>query len=200
MTVGCGCHSSAQQWAIAILSALGGLLANATSPRRAITVAGPLILTSPLPLPRRPGPGVDQDDEVPLHAVGFVLGKPRERQPARRHRFGPLRRRPVPTAGSCEHRLVRGHDRGIQVLDERPDGVAVTAEQPQERLRAVVPQRSRQRVVQPDGPGSLVVGLPSPEVGDRGCQRARVLLDRGRRAAGVWERLRQGVGSAAGRS
>ncbi|WP_326558548.1 MFS transporter [Micromonospora sp. NBC_01796] len=42
--------------AIAILSALGGLLAQATSPRTAIAVAGLLILTSPLLLPRRPGP------------------------------------------------------------------------------------------------------------------------------------------------
>jgi MFS family permease len=42
---------------IAVLSALGGLLAEATSPRTAITVAGLLILTSPLLLPRRPGPG-----------------------------------------------------------------------------------------------------------------------------------------------
>ncbi|WP_433201188.1 MFS transporter [Nocardia sp. CA-107356] len=38
---------------IAILSALGGLLADATSPRTAITVAGLLILASPLLLPRR---------------------------------------------------------------------------------------------------------------------------------------------------
>ncbi|MGW4460733.1 MFS transporter [Micromonospora sp. NPDC004704] len=42
--------------AIAILSALGGLLAQATSPRTAIAVAGVLILTSPLLLPRRPEP------------------------------------------------------------------------------------------------------------------------------------------------
>uniref|UniRef100_UPI000A3132CA MFS transporter n=1 Tax=Nocardia araoensis TaxID=228600 RepID=UPI000A3132CA len=39
--------------AIAILSALGGLLAAATSPRTAITIAGLLILASPLLLPRR---------------------------------------------------------------------------------------------------------------------------------------------------
>ncbi|MEV6430863.1 MFS transporter [Nocardia sp. NPDC051463] len=39
--------------AIAVLSALGGLLAYATSPRTAITVAGLLILASPLLLPRR---------------------------------------------------------------------------------------------------------------------------------------------------
>ncbi|WP_328425291.1 MFS transporter [Micromonospora sp. NBC_00389] len=39
--------------AIAILSALGGLLASATSPRTAIAVAGLLILASPLLLPRR---------------------------------------------------------------------------------------------------------------------------------------------------
>ncbi|WP_312884770.1 MFS transporter [Nocardia barduliensis] len=38
---------------IAILSALGGLLADATSPRTAITVAGLLILASPLLLPHR---------------------------------------------------------------------------------------------------------------------------------------------------
>ncbi|WP_406234675.1 MFS transporter [Nocardia sp. NBC_01009] len=42
--------------AIAILSALGGLLAAATSPRTAITVAGLLILASPLLLPRRRDP------------------------------------------------------------------------------------------------------------------------------------------------
>ena len=38
---------------IALLSALGGLLADVTSPRTAITVAGLLILASPLLLPRR---------------------------------------------------------------------------------------------------------------------------------------------------
>ncbi|MGW4498923.1 MFS transporter [Micromonospora sp. NPDC004336] len=42
--------------AIAVLSALGGLLAAATSPRAAITVAGLLILASPLLLPRRQDP------------------------------------------------------------------------------------------------------------------------------------------------
>ncbi|MEV0352995.1 MFS transporter [Nonomuraea sp. NPDC050680] len=40
--------------AIALLSALGGLLADATSPRTAIAIAGLLILASPLLLPRRP--------------------------------------------------------------------------------------------------------------------------------------------------
>jgi MFS family permease len=50
---------------IAVLSALGGLLAAATSPRVAITVAGVLILASPLLLPRRrdlavPAPAVDR--------------------------------------------------------------------------------------------------------------------------------------------
>jgi MFS family permease len=45
--------SIGQQASIAILSALGGLLAGATSPRTAITVAGLLILASPLLLPRR---------------------------------------------------------------------------------------------------------------------------------------------------
>ncbi|SHM52394.1 MFS transporter [Cryptosporangium aurantiacum] len=42
--------------AIAVLSALGGLLAEATSPRAAVTVAGLLILASPLLLPRHPEP------------------------------------------------------------------------------------------------------------------------------------------------
>ena len=45
--------------AIAVFSALGGVLADATSPRTAITVAGLLILASPLLLPRSaamPGP------------------------------------------------------------------------------------------------------------------------------------------------
>jgi MFS family permease len=44
--------------AIAVLSALGGLLAAATSPRTAITVAGLLILASPLLLPRRREPAL----------------------------------------------------------------------------------------------------------------------------------------------
>ncbi|MBF6192076.1 MFS transporter [Nocardia beijingensis] len=46
--------------AIAALSALGGLLADATSPRTAITVAGLLILASPLLLPRREDSAPDQ--------------------------------------------------------------------------------------------------------------------------------------------
>jgi MFS family permease len=49
---------------IAVLSALGGLLAHATSPRTAITVAGLLILATPLLLPRRrdrpPGRGAER--------------------------------------------------------------------------------------------------------------------------------------------
>ena len=39
--------------AIAVLGAFGGLLAEVTSPRTAITVAGLVILASPLLLPRR---------------------------------------------------------------------------------------------------------------------------------------------------
>jgi MFS family permease len=42
--------------AIALLSALGGVLASATSPRTALTAAGLLILASPLLLPRRQNP------------------------------------------------------------------------------------------------------------------------------------------------
>jgi hypothetical protein len=47
--------SIGQQASIAICTALGGLLAGVTSPRTAITVAGLLILASPLLLPRREG-------------------------------------------------------------------------------------------------------------------------------------------------
>lgn len=50
--------------AIAVLSALGGLLAHATSPRAAIAVAGLLILASPLLLPRRPAVDPVPDREV----------------------------------------------------------------------------------------------------------------------------------------
>ncbi|MEU7144183.1 MFS transporter [Nocardia sp. NPDC046473] len=51
--------------AIAILSALGGLLAAATSPRTAIAVAGLLILASPLLLPRRQDSPPTPDLPVP---------------------------------------------------------------------------------------------------------------------------------------
>jgi predicted MFS family arabinose efflux permease len=50
--------------AIAVLSALGGLLADATSPRTAITVAGLLILASPLLLPRRQDAACGPDLEL----------------------------------------------------------------------------------------------------------------------------------------
>lgn len=49
---------------IAVLSALGGLFAAATSPRTAILVVGLLILASPLLLPRRPDPGAAGDAEA----------------------------------------------------------------------------------------------------------------------------------------
>jgi MFS family permease len=48
--------SIGQQASIAIFTALGGLLADVTSPRAAITVAGLLILTTPLLLPRHGAP------------------------------------------------------------------------------------------------------------------------------------------------
>jgi MFS family permease len=47
--------SIGQQASIATFTALGGLLAAATGPRTALTVAGVLILASPLLLPRREG-------------------------------------------------------------------------------------------------------------------------------------------------
>lgn len=53
--------------AIAVLSALGGLLAEATGPRTAIAVAGLLILASPLLLPTSRGTGED---------AGFVPARP----------------------------------------------------------------------------------------------------------------------------
>ncbi|MDQ1007090.1 MFS family permease [Streptomyces sp. V4I23] len=51
--------SIGQQASIAILTALAGLLADVTSPRTALTVAGLLILTTPLLLPRQ--------DQTPQH-------------------------------------------------------------------------------------------------------------------------------------
>jgi predicted MFS family arabinose efflux permease len=55
--------SIGQQASIAIFTALGGLLAGLTSIRTALVVAGLLILTSPLLLPRRPSaaPEADRD-------------------------------------------------------------------------------------------------------------------------------------------
>ena len=48
--------SIGQQASIAVCTALGGLLAEATSPRTALAIAGVLILASPLLLPRRKSP------------------------------------------------------------------------------------------------------------------------------------------------
>ncbi|HEX3517780.1 MAG TPA: MFS transporter [Solirubrobacteraceae bacterium] len=56
--------SIGQQASIAIFSALGGVLAAATSPRTALTLAGLLILTSPLLLPRRRRPAPVADSEL----------------------------------------------------------------------------------------------------------------------------------------
>ncbi|MEV5949481.1 MFS transporter, partial [Streptomyces sp. NPDC051993] len=53
--------SIGQQAAIAVLTALAGLLADATSPRTALTVAGLLMLTTPLLLPRH--------DHTPQHGT-----------------------------------------------------------------------------------------------------------------------------------
>ncbi|MDN3351113.1 MFS transporter [Actinomadura sp. DC4] len=59
--------SIGQQAAIAVFTALGGLLAGVTGPRTALTVAGLLILTSPLLLPRHPAPDPEpaESDSVP---------------------------------------------------------------------------------------------------------------------------------------
>jgi MFS family permease len=56
--------SIGQQASIAVCTALGGLLADATSPRTAITVAGLLIFASPLLLPRREDPAPVNDLEL----------------------------------------------------------------------------------------------------------------------------------------
>jgi MFS family permease len=55
--------SIGQQASIAIFTALGGVLADITSPRTALTVAGLLILASPLLLPRRESPAPVADCE-----------------------------------------------------------------------------------------------------------------------------------------
>jgi MFS family permease len=62
--------SIGQQTSIAIFTALGGLLADVTSPRTALTVAGLLILTSPLLLPRRPRPAPVDDRELATSGSG----------------------------------------------------------------------------------------------------------------------------------
>jgi predicted MFS family arabinose efflux permease len=56
--------SIGQQTSIAICTALGGLLAGATSPRTALAVAGLAILASPFLLPRRPGRARVDDGEL----------------------------------------------------------------------------------------------------------------------------------------
>jgi MFS family permease len=61
--------SIGQQASIAIFTALGGLLADITNPRTALTVTGLLILVSPLLLPRRPSPAPRADGE-PAPAAG----------------------------------------------------------------------------------------------------------------------------------
>ena len=55
--------SIGQQASIAIFTTLGGLLADATSPRTALTAAGLLILASPLLLPRRQRPAPVADPQ-----------------------------------------------------------------------------------------------------------------------------------------
>ncbi|HXA60286.1 MAG TPA: MFS transporter [Streptosporangiaceae bacterium] len=57
--------SIGQQASIAIFTALGGLLADITSPRTALTVAGLLILTSPLLLPRCQRPALAASGSSP---------------------------------------------------------------------------------------------------------------------------------------
>ncbi|MEV4926601.1 MFS transporter [Streptomyces roseoverticillatus] len=60
--------SIGQQASIAVLTALGGLLADATSPRTALTAAGLLILATPLLLPRRDQTSQHEPEPSPSHA------------------------------------------------------------------------------------------------------------------------------------
>ena len=62
--------SIGSQAAIAIFTALGGLLAGLTSTRTALVVAGLLILTSPLLSPRRPSPAPEADREPATADLG----------------------------------------------------------------------------------------------------------------------------------
>jgi MFS family permease len=62
--------SIGQQASIAVFTALGGLLADVTSPRTALTAAGLLILTSPLLLPRRRRPAPVDDREPAASGSG----------------------------------------------------------------------------------------------------------------------------------
>jgi predicted MFS family arabinose efflux permease len=62
--------SIGQQASIAIFAALGGLLADITSARTAITVIGLVILTSPLLLPRGGGPVPAGDPELATAGAG----------------------------------------------------------------------------------------------------------------------------------
>ena len=55
--------SIGQQTSIALFTALGGLLADATNPRTALTVAGLLIIATPLLLPRRESPQGPPDSQ-----------------------------------------------------------------------------------------------------------------------------------------
>jgi MFS family permease len=71
--------SIGQQASIAIFTALGGLLADVTSPRTALAVAGLLILTSPLLLPRRRRLAPVTDRE--LATSGSVPQQPTPTQP-----------------------------------------------------------------------------------------------------------------------
>ncbi|MEE4494014.1 MFS transporter [Streptomyces sp. BE230] len=59
--------SVGQQAAIAVLTALGGLLAGVTGPRTALTVAGLLILTTPLLLPRQDRPSQPAPEPARSH-------------------------------------------------------------------------------------------------------------------------------------
>ncbi|MEU0412135.1 MFS transporter [Streptomyces griseorubiginosus] len=59
--------SIGSQTSIAVLTALAGLLADATSPRTALTVAGVLILTTPLLLPRRDRTPRPEPEPAPSH-------------------------------------------------------------------------------------------------------------------------------------
>jgi MFS family permease len=70
--------SIGQQASIAIFTALGGLLADATSPRTALTAAGLLILASPLLLPHREGPAPVAERELATEGASSPIARPKQ--------------------------------------------------------------------------------------------------------------------------
>lgn len=97
--------SIGQQASIAIFTALGGLLAGITSPRTALTVAGLLILASPLLLPRRQRPARLAVREPPPWSV--LVARPRRSWPRYRRCPPPCPAPPGPQVSTTVRGIVR---------------------------------------------------------------------------------------------